>query len=412
MSQKPSNAQGYILYRKERKKWTARHWEYDPKKGKNMLKSKDFKTEDEAKQYLASINYQKENPLYIENHGIPFCELMRANEKLKLETNQITEVTYHRNLQIIEQIDKYPIGKERIDEITSDELQEFMNDHKYLSNSSINKLYQQLGTTFRIAINKGYMFRNPMINVLKPKSDKLDKKVRALTFEEQQQFTEFLLSKDISDCKYKNVYLIQMFMGLRVGEVLALSMKDIDLVNKRMNVKRTLSKDEMGYTIMGKTTKTYAGKRVLPIPEFLVDHLLEQMTFAENQINNEDGLLFKPDDKQYTERENVNSELKRILKRYFGIEDITTHSLRHTYGTRCIESGMQPVVVQRLMGHTDIAVTLNTYTSVFDEFKEKEIEKVNKYFIQKKMLSDNTKLLEEEYESENEFEDDDEYEIE
>ena len=256
------------------------------------------------------------------------------------------------------------------------------------------------------------MFRNPMINVLKPKSDKLDKKVRALTFEEQQQFTEFLLSKDISDCKYKNVYLIQMFMGLRVGEVLALSMKDIDLVNKRMNVKRTLSKDEMGYTIMGKTTKTYAGKRVLPIPEFLVDHLLEQMTFAENQINNEDGLLFKPDDKQYTERENVNSELKRILKRYFGIEDITTHSLRHTYGTRCIESGMQPVVVQRLMGHTDIAVTLNTYTSVFDEFKEKEIEKVNKYFIQKKMLSDNTKLLEEEYESENEFEDDDEYEIE
>ena len=75
-------------------------------------------------------------------------------------------------------------------------------------------------------------------------------------------------------------------------------------------------------------------------------------------------------------------KLKRILKRHFGIEDITTHSLRHTYGTRCIESGMAPVVVQKLMGHTDIQVTLNTYTSVFDKFKEKEIDKVNKYYLE------------------------------
>ena len=408
MTQKPSNAQGYITFRKDRKKWAARYFVYDSQKGKNVERSKDFKTEQEAKDYLAMINYQKENPLYIENHGIPFCELMRSNERLKLETNQITEVTYRRNLQIIEQIEKYPIGKELIDRITTDELQAFMNAHKYLSNSSINKLYQQLGTTFKIAINKGYMSRNPMQGVLKPKSDKQDKKVRALTFEEQQQFTNFLLSRDLSDCKYKNIYLIQMFMGLRIGEVLALSMKDVDIVNKKLYVKRTLTKDEMGYTIMGKSTKTYAGKRVLPIPDFLVDYFIEQMEYAENQRNNDDNLLFKPDDRKYTERENVNTELKRLLKRHFGIDDITTHSLRHSYGTRCIESGMQPVVVQRLMGHTDIQVTLNTYTSVFDEFKAKEIEKVNKYFLKNKMLDEN-KLLNES--NENEI-DSTEYEIE
>ena len=393
MTQKPSKSQGYIIFRKDRKRWTVRHPEYNAKTGKNSMKAKDFKTEEEAKQYLASVNYQKENPLYIKNNGIPFCELMKAQEKLKLETNQITEVTYHRNLQIIAQIEKYPIGKERIDEITSEELQAFMNDHKHLSNSSINKLYQQLGTTFRVAINKGYMVRNPMMSVLKPKSDKLDKKVRALTFEEQQLFTEFLLSRDISDCMYKNVYLIQMFMGLRVSEALALTLKDIDLKEKKIHVKRTLSKDEMGYTIMGRTTKTYAGRRVVPIPEFLIPSIIEQMQVADNQLNNDDKLLFKPENRKYTERENVNTELKRLLKRHFGIEDITTHSLRHTFGTRCIESGMQPVVVQRLMGHTDIGVTLNTYTSVFDEFKEKEIEKVNQYFLKGNMI--NTNLLEE-----------------
>ena len=75
-----------------------------------------------------------------------------------------------------------------------------------------------------------------------------------------------------------------------------------------------------------------------------------------------------------------------MLKRYFEITDITTHSLRHTYGTRCIEAGMAPVVVQKLMGHKDVTITLNTYTSVFDKFKEKEIDKVNKYYLQENML--------------------------
>ena len=64
-----------------------------------------------------------------------------------------------------------------------------------------------------------------------------------------------------------------------------------------------------------------------------------------------------------------------------GIEGISTHSLRHTFGTRCIESGMAPVVVQRLMGHTDVSITLNTYTTIFNKYKEQELEKVNEYYL-------------------------------
>lgn len=388
-----SKSEGYITYRRNRGKWTVRYPEYDIKNNRKIMKSKSCDTKEEAEKYLASIMYQRENPIYIKHNGIPFCELMRSNLKLKLDTNQISEVTYHRVLMTIEQIEKFPIGKKNIDKITSDELQEFMNYHKYMSNSSINKLYQQLGTTFKIAINKGYLMRNPMINVLKPKSDKEDKKVRALTFEEQQLLTEYLMNKDITECRYKNVYLIQMFMGLRISEVLALTTHDIDLENRRLRVRRTLTKDEIGNTIMGKSTKTYAGKRELPIPDYLMNSIMEQMRIAENQDNNDEKLLFKPEYKQYADRENANNELKRLLKRIFGIEDITTHSLRHTYGTRCIESGMAPVVVQRLMGHTDIAVTLNTYTSVFDEFKQKEIDKVNKYYLKENMIKA-TRLLE------------------
>ena len=110
---------------------------------------------------------------------------------------------------------------------------------------------------------------------------------------------------------------------------------------------------------------------------------------AENQENNEEKLLFKPYNAKYTRRTNVNSELQRILEKHFNITDISTHSLRHTFGTRCIESGMAPVVVQRLMGHKDISVTLNTYTTVFDKFKENEIDKVNRYYLNENLIKNN-----------------------
>lgn len=183
-----------------------------------------------------------------------------------------------------------------------------------------------------------------------------------------------------------------MYLGLRCGEALALDIHDKDLKNRKVHIHRTLTTDENNKIVMGNKTKTYAGKRIVPIPQFIIPHIMEQMKIATAQDGNPEKLLFKPDDKPYTSRTNVNSELKRILKRKFNITDITTHSLRHTFGTRCIESGMDAVVVQKLMGHRDIMVTLNTYTSVFDKFKEKEIDKVNKYYLEENLLTA-TKLL-------------------
>ena len=108
------------------------------------------------------------------------------------------------------------------------------------------------------------------------------------------------------------------------------------------------------------------------------------MQYSKQQENNEEKLLFKPNNQKYTRRTNVNSELKRILKANFNIEDISTHALRHTYCTRCIEAGADPMVVASLLGQSDIQ----------EKFKTDELTKVNNYYINNHFMSSNAPKLE------------------
>ena len=96
--------------------------------------------------------------------------------------------------------------------------------------------------------------------------------------------------------------------------------------------------------------------------------------------NNFDGQLFVSSKNYYADPKAVNKILKRIVVDVLRVNDITTHSLRHTFGTRCIEAGIAPVVAQRLLGHKDIRVTLNTYTSVLNKFKEDELKKLDMFY--------------------------------
>ena len=381
------SSQGYIFYNKSRKTWQAQYIYYDPETGSKRTKSKTFKNEENAKQFLATFNYQKDNALFIKNNGIPLIEFMRSNLKLKLDTNQISQVHFLRVSKTIDNLEKYDFIKKNIDDIKTDEIQDYLNSLTHLSNSMIEKAHQQLNQTFKLGMEKGYLMQNPMVGVIRPKSKKETKVVRALEVEEQQALANYLYSKSAKDMKYKNAMLFELFMGLRVGEALALTTHDIDLEHKLLNVHRTLTMDERGNPMMGSTTKTYAGKRVLPIPDFLIPNFIEQMQISNEKENNEDKLLFMGENNKYAHRESLNQELKRIMKKLCGITDISTHTLRHTFGTRCIESGMQPVVVQRLMGHKDIRITLNTYTSVLNKFKESEIDKVNQYYLEQNLLN-------------------------
>lgn len=386
---------GSIYYDKKDKRWKSAFYIYDTNRGAEIRKTKSFLTEKDAKDFLTSIQYQKGNDLFIQNNGIPLTKLMRENAIKKLDMNLISERTYSRIIETIKKIEETPLATQNINDITSAKIQTYLNSLKNYSDSTIKKIKEQFSQTFREAINKGYIVKNPMLDVIRPKSTKKRKIVRALEIEEQQKLTNYLLSVPITDEPYKVAYLIEMYLGLRIGEVLALRNTDINLHKNLISVNKTLSTDKNHKVIMGNSTKTYAGIREVPIPSFIRNEIISQMRLAEN---NRDKQLFLTPNGEYVRPNNANRKLKELLEK-MGINDITSHSLRHTYGTRCIEAGMRAVALQRLMGHTDVAITLNTYTSVFNKYKESELEKVNSYYMNNEiintdtLLSENTRLI-------------------
>lgn len=383
---------GSVIYRKERNRWMAQYYIKNYITGKMEKKRKTFMTKKEAEDYLKAIEYQKEDPIFIEKNGIPLVEIMKLNVNRKKEMNIISDTQYNRVLRSIKKIEESFIANKNIDEITTEDVQGYLNSQVNYSDSTIKKLKEQFGQAFNYAINKGYIVKNPMLEVIRPKSLKDSPEIRAMTIDEETKFVNYIISKDLKDCPYRNEFLIQLFMGLRIGECLALSTTDIDLEHKKMYVHKTLTNDVNGRVIMSNRTKTKAGTRYLPIPPSLYPYIVEQMQVADNRENNPEKLLFKTTNMPYADKEIVNTSLSRILK-HLGIEHMSSHSLRHTYATMSIEAGVTPVVLQKLMGHTDISITLNTYTSVFDKYKDTELEKVNKYYMEQNLLNSNTKLL-------------------
>lgn len=392
---------GSVFFNKSKGKWFCEYYVIDKDTHKEVVKQKTVSSEEEGKQFLSSLQYQKGNEIFIKNNGIPLGKLMRSNVQRKLDMNLISENQYARVLKTIQIIEKNDIANKKIEDITSNDIQTYINSLKDYSNSYIKKLMEQFTQSYTLAMNKGYITKNPMLDVVKPKSTKADKEVRAMTIEEQKAFTDYLLDRQIEEEPYKNVYLIQMYTGLRVGEALALKSSDIDLRKNLIRVNKTLTVDKDGKVIMGNTTKTYSGVREVPIPEFIRDSIIEQMEISKNQ---KDHQLFISPNGSYVDNRNVNRILKKRLLE-LDITGISTHSLRHTYGTRCVEAGMRAVAIQRLMGHKDVSVTLNIYTSVFNKYKEDELEKVNNYYKDNEIIRKNIpNIIEEDiYFSENYF---------
>lgn len=306
-----SNGEGQYYYDKRYKSWQYKFYVYDCIDGTRIRKCVSGKTKEEAFKKYKQLMFQSNDFKFITKHGLPLIELIRKHLQQRYEANDISPGYYRRTLDTIRIIENSSIGELNIQDISYMQLQKFFNElsHKY-SDSSIKKVWEQVAQSFKFAVKSKFIQDNPMEDVIKPKSRLEKKELSALSLTEHKILSQYLLKSKISEEKYKNVFLLQLYLGLRVGEALALKSTDINLDNDTIQISRTLTTNETGAVIMGKSTKTATGKRLLPIPQFLKEHIIEQLEYSKN---NKDNLLFTYGDK-LVHPHSMNSQLKRMCK--------------------------------------------------------------------------------------------------
>lgn len=334
--------------------------------GRVKRKSVYGKTKKEVIEKLNQIEYGITTGTFIDKSSITIYHLAKQILDDKLNMNYIKSSTYARHIETLKRLkDIYDIPLQRA---TITMLKAFMLSQADYSQSSIDKEYQLLKSTFTEAMKREIINKNPMEYINKPKSKKAVRKIRALTVEEQQKLMQVLTNEDIN---YSNQMLLSMLTGMRMGEINALHKSDINFKFKRINIDKTISKGEKGEAILDSTTKTIAGTRTIPMTAEVLELLDEIVTYSDTE------LLFTKNGKMVTTNQ-VNDQFRRIIEKYDIVDpsvkgDVSLHSLRHTYATRCIEGKMPPKVLQTLLGHTDIKITMNTYCDAFDKFQSENI---------------------------------------
>lgn len=196
---------------------------------------------------------------------------------------------------------------------------------------------------------------------------------RALTEEETKVF--FKTAKERNSWYY-NLYCFLIDTGCRCGEAGALLNSDIS--GQVIHVSKTVTRTAEGTYRIGDEAKTKAGTRDIPIRPLArraIDNQRAVNRMLGNGVTRIDDSIFKSPRGGLLSDTCVNQDIARICKAA-GIDKFTAHAFRDTFATRCVESGMQPKTLQEIMGHTDIAMTMNLYAHVMEETKVSQMQAV------------------------------------
>ncbi len=386
---KRGNGEGSIYYSEKLGRWVGQVSLGYKDDGSPKRKSVYGKTRKEVNEKIQKIQEDFNKGKLVEKSKITLNAIIQEFIETQYKNNIISAATYKRKLNYLDIINNTKLGNMEIQKINALNINQALSSISDYSNSVIHKVSQLTKMGFNQALLNNLINNNPFDIkglILTPRSSKQDKKIDALTIDEQKLLIEEL-NKDYDP--YSNIIKFALFTGARIGEILALDKSNINFSNNIIHITKTLTKDEHDKTIIGEKTKTYAGTRDIPITPLIKDIVVKEYNKPNFLIFCENGNLISPSTinahfKRICKNANIRTTITTInksnsKKSNLKTSNVNTHMLRHTFATRCIESGMTAVALSKLLGHTDIETTLNTYTSVFNQFKEKEVDKYISY---------------------------------
>lgn len=176
---------------------------------------------------------------------------------------------------------------------------------------------------------------------------------------EEQLILEKELMSNLNETTF-GIYLC-LYIGLRIGELCALQWKNIDLNNKKINIKKTLVRIKNPEENPKKKTiviidepKSASSIREIPIPDFIIP------TLKELSVDATPNTFLISGTEKFVESRTFFNRYKKILTS-IELEKYNFHALRHTFATRCIENGCDPKTLSEILGHSSVKITLERY---------------------------------------------------
>ena len=310
-------------------------------------------------------------------------ELVKKYLMQKTGVRHNTEANYNFVLNIIKKED---FGKKRIDKVKLSDakcwLIKLQQDGRWYS--SIHSIRGVVRPAFQMAVDDDLIRKNPFEFQLATVVVNDSVTREAITRKQERAFLEFVVN-DKHFCRYYEGIFILFKTGLRISEFVGLTLSDLDMQNRKISVNHQLQrKRNMEYVI--EDTKTSCGTREIPMTDEVYECFQRIISSrkkprVEPIVGGKCGFLYLDKNDMPMVALHWEKYFQHICEKYNSIyrvqmPKVTPHVCRHTFCSNMAKSGMNPKTLQYLMGHSDISVTLNTYTHIgYDDAKE-ELKRV------------------------------------
>lgn len=310
-------------------------------------------------------------------------ELVQRYISQKRGVKHNTQANYNFVINVIK---KEEFGAKRIDTIKLSDAKAWLiklqDDGR--GYSSIHSIRGVVRPAFQMAVDDDLIRKNPFEFQLATVVVNDSVTREAITRKQQREFLRFI-KEDKHFCKYYDGIYILFNTGLRVSEFVGLTANDIEFDKQRIKIDHQLQRTRnMEYEIL--TPKTEKGERYVPMKEDVADcfrRIIQNRKHPkiEPMIDGYSGFLFLDKNDMPMVALHWEKYFQHIREKYNSIYRvqmpcITPHVCRHTFCSNMAKSGMNPKTLQYIMGHSDIGVTLNTYTHLQFEDALEEMKKV------------------------------------